>query len=66
MKFRQAQENIQYKKKLRRELVEMISQEVGNDEIIDKCQQHMSSTSLGNVDITVLVSAYIVKWIESV
>ena len=56
VRFRQAQENTSYKQKLRVELTELISQEDNSEEIIDKCHQHMSTTSLGNVDITVLVS----------
>ena len=57
VRFRQVQENASYKHKLREELSEMLSQEINSDEIVEKCQQHMSSTSLGNVDITVLVGA---------
>lgn len=56
VRFRQVQENTSYKHKLKEELGELISQEASSDDIIDKCQQHMSATSLGNVDITVLVN----------
>jgi len=58
VRFRQVQENASYKHKLREELSEMLSQEINSDEIIDKCHQHMSSTSLGNVDVTVLVGVH--------
>ena len=36
----------------------MIGQEASNEDMIDKCQQHMvsSNNSLGNVDVTILVS----------
>lgn len=58
MEFRKAQEIQSYKHKLREEIEEMIGQEASNEDMIDKCQQHMvsSNNSLGNVDITILVS----------
>ena len=56
VRYRQVQENAAYKQKLRDELTELISQEASSEEIVEKCHQHMSNTSLGNVDITVLVS----------
>ena len=57
MEFRKAQEIVSYKNKLRRELDDMIGQEASNEDMIDKCQQHMASSNntLGNVDITILV-----------
>lgn len=55
--FRKAQEIASYKQKLREEIDEMIGQEASNEEMIDKCQQHIlaSGNALGNVDITILV-----------
>ena len=55
VRFRQAQQNASYKRKLREEIEELIGQEAGNDEIIDRCHQHLSATSLSNVDVTVMV-----------
>lgn len=59
MDFRKAQEIQSYKYKLMEEIEEMIGQEASNEDMIDKCQQHMtaSNNSLGNVDITILVSS---------
>lgn len=58
MEFRKAQEIVSYKQKLREEIEEMIGQESSNEDMIDKCQQHVmaSTNTLGNVDITILVS----------
>ena len=56
MKFRQAQENASFKKKLREELERLIEQDAPAEEVVELCQQHMTSTSLTDVDITVMVS----------
>lgn len=57
MEFRKAQEITSYKQKLRQEIQEMIGQEASNEEMIDKCQQHVmaSDNTLGDVDVTILV-----------
>jgi hypothetical protein len=61
VEFRKAQEITTYKQKLRQEIQEMIGQEASNEDMIDKCQQHVvaSNNALGDVDITILVST---KW----
>ena len=56
VKFRRAQENAALKKILREEIDELIQQEVNNDEIIDVCRERMKSTTLTDIDITVMVS----------
>lgn len=63
MEFRKAQEVTSYKQKLRQEIQEMIGQEASNEDMIDKCQQHVaaSNNALGDVDITILVSNVEVK-----
>ena len=55
MKFRRAQENAALKKVLREEIDELIQQEASNDEIIDQCRERMKTTTLTDVDITVMV-----------
>lgn len=56
VKFRRAQENAALKKILREEIDEAIQQEASNDEIIDQCRDRMKTTTLTDVDITVMVS----------
>ena len=56
MKFRQAQENASFKKKLREELEGLFEHDALAEEIVELCQQHMASTSLTDVDVTVMVS----------
>ena len=56
VKFRRAQENAALKKVLREEIDELIQQEANNEEIIDVCRDRMKSTTLTDVDITVMVS----------
>ena len=58
VKFRRAQENAALKKVLREEIDELIQQEAGNDEIIDQCRDRMKTTTLTDVDITVMVNNY--------
>lgn len=55
IKFRQAQENASFKKKLRQEIDEMLGQDASNEDVVDKCQLHLSTTTLTDVDITVMV-----------
>ena len=55
VKFRRAQENASFKKALREEIEELIQQEANNEEIIDLCRERMKSTSLTDIDITVMV-----------
>lgn len=64
VRFRQAQQNASYKRKLREEIEELIGQEAGNDEIIDRCHQHLSATSLSNVDVTVMLWRCIMSQVE--
>ena len=56
VKFRRAQQNTAYKKLLRKELDELLAQEASMEEIVERCQQHMTSTSITDVDVTVMVS----------
>ena len=56
VKFRRAQENAATKKKIREEIDELIQQEASNEEIIDVCKERAKTTTLTDVDITVLVS----------
>lgn len=56
VRFRQAQENAVYKRRLREEVEELLSSEAPPEEVVERCQQHMATTSLSDVDITVLVS----------
>lgn len=56
VKFRRAQENAALKKVLREEIDELIQQEASNDEIIDQCRDRMRTTTLTDVDITVMVN----------
>jgi hypothetical protein len=56
VKFRRAQENAALKKILREEIDESIQQEASNDDIIEQCRDRMKTTTLTDVDITVMVS----------
>ena len=55
VKFRRAQENASFKKVLREEIDELIQQEANNEEIIDLCKDRTKSTSLTDIDVTVMV-----------
>lgn len=55
MKFRRAQENAVYKMRLREEVEELLAAEATLEEMVERCQQHMASTSLSDVDVTVMV-----------
>ena len=55
VRFRQAQENAVYKRRLREEVEELLSSEAPPEEIVERCQQHMATTSLSDVDVTVMV-----------
>ena len=55
VKFRQAQQNAVFKHRLREEIDELLGTEAPPEEVVERCQQHMASTSLSDVDITVLV-----------
>ena len=57
MEFRKAQQITSFKHKLRQEIQEMIDQECSNEDMIEKCQQHVkdSDNTLGDVDVTILV-----------
>ena len=55
MKFRQAQQNAVFKQRLREEIDELLGAEAPPEEVVERCQQHMASTSLSDVDVTVLV-----------
>lgn len=57
VKFRRAQENASFKKVLREEIDELIQQEANNEEIIDVCKERMKSTSLTDIDVTVMVGS---------
>lgn len=64
VKFRRAQENAALKKVLREEIDELIQQEAGNDEIIDQCRDRMKTTTLTDVDITVMLWRCIMGSVE--
>ena len=55
VKFRQAQQNAVFKQRLREEIDELLGAEAPPEEVVERCQQHMASTSLSDVDVTVLV-----------
>lgn len=57
VKYRRAQESAEKRRKLKSELEELLENEVSSDEIVERCQQHMESEKLSDVDITVLVRA---------
>ena len=55
VKFRQAQQNAVFKQRLREEIDELLGSEAPPEDVVERCQQHMVSTSLSDVDVTVLV-----------
>lgn len=55
VKFRQAQQNAVFKQRLREEIEELLAAEAPPEDVVERCQQHMASTSLSDVDVTVLV-----------
>ena len=57
VKYRRAQESAEKRRKLKSELEELLENEVGSDEIVERCQQHMELEKLSDVDITVMVRA---------
>ncbi len=57
VKFRKAQENSTFKNTLMAEIEEMFSGEAPTDEIVERCQQHMTNTTLTDVDIAVMVNS---------
>ena len=65
MKFRRAQENAALKKVLREEIDELIQLEASNEDIIDQCRERMRTTTLSDVDITVMVR-YSNYWVVGV
>lgn len=56
MKYRRAQESVGKRRALKNELDELLENETISEEIIDRCQQHIETAQLSDVDITVLVS----------
>lgn len=64
VKFRQAQENASFKKKLREELEGLFEHDALAEEIVELCQQHMASTSLTDVDVTVMLWRCIMGSVE--
>lgn len=59
MKYRRAQESVGKRRALKTELEEVLESETSNEDIIDRCQQHMETSQLTDVDITVLVGGVI-------
>ena len=55
VKFRQAQQNAVFKHRLREEIEELLAAEAPPEDVVERCQQHMASTSLSDVDVTVMV-----------
>ena len=55
VKYRRAQESVEKRRALKTELEELLESETSSEEIIDRCQQHMETAQLSDVDITVLV-----------
>ena len=66
VKYRRAQESLEKRRKLKSELEELLENEVSSDEIVERCQQHMESEKLSDVDITVLVRAEVEMEITTV
>lgn len=58
VKYRRAQESAEKRRTLKTELEELIENEATSEEVIDRCQQHMETAQLSDIDVTVLVSAY--------
>lgn len=58
MKYRRAQESAEKRRTLKTELEELLENEATSEEVIDRCQQHMETAQLSDIDVTVLVSAY--------
>ena len=56
VKYRRAQESAEKRRALKKELEEMLDTDSSSEEIIDRCQQHMDTAQLTDVDVTVLVS----------
>lgn len=57
-KFRRAQENTALKKSLMSELDELLSGDATQEEIVERCQHHIATTTLTDVDVTVMVSVH--------
>ena len=56
VKYRRAQESAEKRRALKKELEELLDADSLSEEIIDRCQQHMDTAQLTDVDVTVLVS----------
>ena len=61
VKYRRAQESAEKRRALKKELEEMLEADTTSDEIIDRCQQHMDTAQLTDVDITVLVGGLLLE-----
>lgn len=58
VKYRRAQESAEKRRALKTELEELLENEANSEEVIDRCQQHMETAQLSDVDVTVLVSVW--------
>ena len=58
MKYRRAQESAGKRRALKAEIDELLESETSSEEIIERCQQHMESAQLSDVDVSVLVSLH--------
>ena len=56
VKYRRAQESAGKRRALKTELDELLENEASSEEIIDRCQHHMETAQLSDVDTTVMVS----------
>jgi hypothetical protein len=54
VRYRRAQESVEKRRVLKKELEELLETETTSEEIIDRCQQHMEAAQLTDVDVTVL------------
>ena len=65
VKYRRAQESAGKRRALKKELEELLETDTSSEEIIDRCQQHMDTAQLTDVDVTVLVSAgWLAVWMS--
>jgi hypothetical protein len=64
VKYRRAQESAEKRRALKKELEEMLDTDSSSEEIIDRCQQHMDTAQLTDVDVTVLLWRCIMDSVE--
>jgi hypothetical protein len=64
VRYRRAQESVEKRRVLKKELEELLETETTSEEIIDRCQQHMEAAQLTDVDVTVLLWRSIMASVE--